>query len=140
MIEVLGDRHRDTVGAMNSLAYSYWKLGRLAESEKTYIELIAIQKEQNGTDFRYYYTQSLLGEVLTDMKKYPDAEPVLLEGYKGMEKTVPKNDLGRSQLRFAIERLVDLYGKWGKPDKVKSWQQKYEAIKASDPATKAPKK
>jgi len=134
MVVVLGDEHRDTVGAMNSLAYAYWKIGREADGVKMYRQVIVIQKKNTGADFRYFYTQSLLGQLLTEMKKYTEAEPMLLDGFKGMESTVSNST--RTQLKFAAGRLVNLYEAWGKPKPAATWNEKYDLLEVPQPKKK----
>ncbi len=58
-------------------------------------------------------TKSLLGIALTDLKKYDQAEPLLLDGYMGM-KDNPEADETRK--RQALEGLIQLYEDWGKPN------------------------
>jgi hypothetical protein len=66
-------------------------------------------------------------------KKPDDAEPLLRQGYEGMEKhelKIPKRD--KERLTQALERLVQLYDSWGKPDKAAAWRQKQNAKKSSE--------
>jgi len=128
MIVAFGSDHRDTIGTRTSLAYAYWKSGRLTDSEQHYRILVAAEKNRDDSSFKYFYTQSLLGNVLTDMKKYAEAEPVLLDGYKGMQDTAQQNATGRSQLQFAALRLVTLYDAWDKPEAMANWQQQHDAL------------
>ncbi len=58
-------------------------------------------------------TKSLLGIALTDLKKYDEAESLLLDGYMGM-KDNPEADETRK--RQALEGLIQLYEDWGKPN------------------------
>lgn len=132
MKKALGSEHRETLGTMNSLAYAYWKAGQLIEGEKLYRDLLKIQASQNNGELRYYYTQSLLGNLLTDKKNYAEAEPFLLEGYQGMLGTVSDDQDGRTQLQYAIRRLVTLYEKWSKPDSATIWHKKHKAIEAKN--------
>jgi len=139
MREVLGHEHQDSIRVMNNLAQAYRVSGRLADAERLYRELLALQKGNSTKDWTYYYNQSSFGEVLTDLKKYAEAEPLLLDGYKGLEVSVPGNASGQERVKFAIVRLVQLYKDWGKPDKTAPWQEILDAIEKlqSKPADKA---
>ena len=67
--------------------------------------------------------QSLLGATLLGQSKFEAAEPFLLSGYAGMlrqKDTIPA--VSRSDLAEARGRIVKLYQKWGKPEKVADWE------------------
>jgi hypothetical protein len=70
---------------------------------------------------------SLLGQ-----KKYAEAEPLLRAGYEGMkqrETKIPAN--AKESLSEALERLVQLYDAWGRPEQANEWRQKLEQANAS---------
>ena len=63
------------------------------------------------------------GESLVGEKKYADAEPLLLEGYRGMlarkdRIPVPK----QGDLASTREWIVQMYVAWGKPEKAAEWR------------------
>jgi hypothetical protein len=67
------------------------------------------------------------GRLLLDAKAYAAAEPLLLNGYKGLRQTaaqIPRRD--------TLERLVQLYDAWGKPDEAAKWRKEAEAARAAD--------
>jgi len=73
-----------------------------------------------------------LGGALLGQKKYADAEPHLLGGYWGMKKLVsdpgrkksgPTDKIYRTE---ALERLVQLYDAWKKPDEAAKWRSELE--------------
>jgi eukaryotic-like serine/threonine-protein kinase len=71
----------------------------------------------------YSYTQSVLGEALVGQKKYSDAEPLLLQGYRGLKEKENLIDGNRTRtLTEAAQRLVVLYTDWGKPDSAAQWR------------------
>lgn len=59
-------------------------------------------------------TKSLLGASLVAQRRYSEAEAVLLDARRGLEATPspPARDV-----RATINRLVELYDAWGKPDR-----------------------
>ncbi len=79
--------------------------------------------------------RSLLGEALTGLERYEEAETHLLDGHAGLDASLPG---GRrtQKLPSSIDRLVRLYDAWGKPEKAAEWRAKLpteqEAV-ASDP-------
>ena len=67
----------------------------------------------------------MLGGSLLGQKNYSGAEPLLLAGYEGMkarEAKIPPQ--GKVRLTEALERLVQLYDAWGKPDQAAVWRNK----------------
>jgi hypothetical protein len=65
----------------------------------------------------------MLGEALAGQKKYAEAEPLLLAGYKGMkerEATIPE-PFRKVRLTEALERLVRLYEATGRKDEAAKW-------------------
>jgi hypothetical protein len=75
---------------------------------------------------------SALGACLVGQKKYAEAEPLLLKGYEGLrqhEESIPVS-LRRTRLTEALERLVQFYDEWDKPDKAAKWRKELEEAKA----------
>jgi hypothetical protein len=70
-----------------------------------------------------FWAQSLLGASLAGEKKYAEAEPLLLEGYRGM--LVRKDRMADSDQRHldsAREWIVQMYEAWGKLEKAVEWK------------------
>ena len=69
---------------------------------------------------------------MSDQGRFAEAEPLLLKGYDGMSPPPAVED----RKREALQRIVDLYDAWGKPDKAAEWRAKLpteqDAV-ASDP-------
>jgi tetratricopeptide (TPR) repeat protein len=103
-----------------------------AEAELKLRESLTIRQKIQPDDWTTFDTMSILGEALSDQKKFAEAEPVLLSGYEGLKQhqdTIPSQDHPR--LTKALERLVKLYEAWGKPDKAMKWRQELAATKKS---------
>jgi eukaryotic-like serine/threonine-protein kinase len=56
---------------------------------------------------------SALGECLMIQERYGEAEPLLLGSYESLKNSQGTNN---PRTRLALQRLVELYGKWRKPD------------------------
>lgn len=83
-------------------------------------------KEPNA--WTTFHLKSMLGGVLCDQMKYSEAEPLLLAGYEGLKKhaaEIPPG--GKVRVTQAIERLVQLYESWGKPDELARWQMELKS-------------
>src|SRR5262249_14795324 len=93
------------------------------EAESLLRECLAFCEQAEPDLWTTANTQSLLGGALLGQKKYADAEPLLLKGYKGMkvrEKNMPPQNAVR--IHEALDRLIELYTAWGKPEEAKKWQ------------------
>ncbi|MGZ8843011.1 MAG: tetratricopeptide repeat protein, partial [Pyrinomonadaceae bacterium] len=78
-----------------------------------------LQKSYAKDYWRVAEATSLMGESLTALKRFDEAEPLLLEGYSTF-KTI-RGERHR-QTQQALTRLVNLYQTWGKPDKVAEYR------------------
>jgi hypothetical protein len=66
-------------------------------------------------------TQSTLGGVLVDEKKYGEAEPLLTNSYEAIAQAPGSTARVRDP---ALERVIALYEQWGRPDVAATWRQK----------------
>jgi hypothetical protein len=74
----------------------------------------------------------MLGGALLGQKKYAEAEPLLLAGYSGMkqrEARIPA--VGKTNLKEALQCLMQLYEATDRPEQAAEWKQKLEEF---DPA------
>jgi Protein kinase domain/Tetratricopeptide repeat len=81
--------------------------------------------------FNRFSTKSLLGASLVGQKKYADAEPYLLQGYRGLKERADwaAPGMGRIPVPEAAERLVQFYEATGKQDKADEWRKKLKEAK-----------
>jgi tetratricopeptide (TPR) repeat protein len=106
----LGSNNPDTMASAADLALAYLSEGKFAESEPLAREALAFDRQAQPTDWQRFRAESLLGAGLAGQKKYADAEPLLLEGYKGL--MARKSQIGvpdRYHLDRAHEWLMQLY-------------------------------
>jgi hypothetical protein len=93
-------------------------------------EILVIRQKKQPDTWTTFYTQSQLGASLLGQKRYAEAEPLLLAGYEGMKQREAKIPAQvKVRLTEALERLVQLYDAWGKPEQAKEWRQKLEAAR-----------
>jgi hypothetical protein len=107
------------------LALAYQSQGKFAKSEALAREAFELDRKKRPDDWQRFRAESLLGASLAGQKKYPEAEPLLLEGYQGM--LARKDRMGvpdRYHLDRAGEWLIQLYQAWGKPDKAAEWRKR----------------
>lgn len=121
----VGSEDESTLDAEADLALADLSLANYAHSEALAREALQADQKIQPDDWQRYRAESLLGASLAGEKKYADAEPMLLDGYAGMEKRKaimgPPNQYHLNQARRWI---VDLYREWGKPEKANEWSRK----------------
>ena len=121
----LGSEHPDTTRSVADLALAYLSQGEFAKSEPLSREVLEFHRKKQPDGWQRFRGESLLGASLAGQKKYAEAEPLLLDGYQGMEArkdriAVPDwYDLDRAR-----QWLVQLYRAWGKPGKADEWRKK----------------
>lgn len=121
---VLGPRNSVTLDAVANLGELRVDEARYPEAEATLRSCLDIQKQTMPSDYRRYWTQTLLGASLAGEQKYEEAEPLLVGGYDGMKQNAASvSDLSRQKLQKAGELVVKLYAEWNKPDKADEWRQ-----------------
>src|SRR5262249_40610042 len=92
-------------------------------------ESLAILQKNHPQTWETFRAQSLLGAALLGQQKYTEAEPHLVQGYRGMKK------LGKSQGHQshgpseALERLGQVYDASGRRDEAAKWRKKLEKMK-----------
>jgi tetratricopeptide (TPR) repeat protein len=96
-----------------------------AAAEPLLRESLSLGEQKVPDACRTHNARSLLGGALVGQEQYLAAEPLLLQGYAGLkerESTIPDEFKGYPMQ--ALERLVQLYDAWGKPEKSVEWRKK----------------
>jgi eukaryotic-like serine/threonine-protein kinase len=120
----LGSGNVYTMVSAEDLALAYLSQGRPAEAEPLAHEALEFNQKDGSEDWDRFRAESLLGASLAGQKKYAEAEPLLLEGYKGME--AQKDQVLMSNwynLDLTRDWLVKLYRAWGRPKKAAEWSR-----------------
>jgi hypothetical protein len=71
-----------------------------------------------------FHTKSQLGQALTGLNRFAEAEPLLLEAYR--ELAARKGQIpvpSHGSIREAAQGLVDLYQAWDKKAQAAQWRQ-----------------
>jgi serine/threonine protein kinase/Tfp pilus assembly protein PilF len=120
----LGADHPDTMASANDLALAYLSQGKFTECESIARETEAMERTKQPDNWQKFWAESLLGASLAGEKKYAEAEPMLLEGYRGM---LVRKDLipvpNWRYLESAHAWIVEMYKAWGKPEKAAEKQR-----------------
>ena len=115
---ILGPEHPATAASEADLAEAYQWEGKFTESEPLSREAEAFQRRTQPDNWQLFWTESLVGASLAGEKRYVEAEPFLVEGYRGMvarKDRIPVPKL--RDLNSADKWMVEMYEKWGKPQK-----------------------
>jgi serine/threonine protein kinase len=118
--------YADELVALSSLLLQQKKW---SDAEATARDGLAIRQKNQADCWRTFATQSLLGAALLGQRKYTEAEPLLLKGYKGMKQRADQmpSQAKDPRLREALERLVQLYEATGKPEEAAKWKKELQA-------------
>jgi tetratricopeptide (TPR) repeat protein len=95
-------------------------------------EALPIREQAQPDAWTTYNTRALLGSALLGQKKFADAEPLLLDGWRGLkerEASIPMP--GRVYVVEAIERVVQFYETTGDTTKAAAFRKELEAARAA---------
>jgi tetratricopeptide (TPR) repeat protein len=139
--------HYCTGQTLAALGWAVTKTGRAKSGEPFLREGIKIcRKKLPRGDWFTADAESLLGGCLLAQGCYEAAEPLLLHGYQGLQAaagTPPLTDSwpircmlslhdspGAPPARIlrALDRVIELYDAWGKPDQAAKWRAKRKTI------------
>ncbi len=121
----LGPEHPQTVNTLVAVGQIRLLEQKHDAAERVLREAFAGYEKAHLDGWERYQCQSLLGASLAGQKRWPEAEPLLLSGYDGLQQrqaAIPAES--RSALKDAGERIVRLYSDWGKPEKAAEWTRR----------------
>jgi tetratricopeptide (TPR) repeat protein len=119
-LPALGDDHPLIASYKIGLARVYLARKDAAAAEPLLRQALQIRRRVfPEDDWRVGATESLLGEALTALARYDEAETLLVDAYRVL-KDVPGAQ-GR-EARATLPRLVALYEAWGRPEKAASYR------------------
>ena len=104
---------------------------QFAAAEPYLRECLSILETKSPDDWETFTVRVRLGVSLKAQKKFAEAERVLLQGFEGLqarEDRIPA--AAQARISEAIERLIDLYMAWEKPDEAAKWMARLEEWKA----------
>ena len=141
-----------TPGDHDGLASALIYLGRtlnghekFAEAEPVLRECLELRRKALPPEhWLIANAMSSLGESLAGQGRFAEAEPLLLDAYEQLEqKALTINYRARpDRLREGLQRIVDLYESWGKPDKAAEYRaalsQATEVAEPTEPEAKVP--
>jgi non-specific serine/threonine protein kinase/serine/threonine-protein kinase len=126
---VHGVDHHDTLASFNSHGVLLLELERYADAERAIRDLLDQTRVSGRESYRVAHLESLLGQALTRLGRYGEAEPLVLQGYEHImvARAGDPQQRARSAPVFIVQ-IVHLYEAWGKPDKAAEWRAKLEEV------------
>ncbi|HEY3246090.1 MAG TPA: tetratricopeptide repeat protein, partial [Phycisphaerae bacterium] len=122
----LREGHPDMADSLCLLGRIGIASGALVDAEGNLREALAIRSAAMPAHWRTAEAEGLLVECLVRQGRLDDAERRLLQSHKVIsEQCVP----GGKSVREAVQRLVDLYQAWGKPDKAEDYRSLLSAAR-----------
>ena len=108
---------------------------KFQEAEPHARECLNIREKIMTDHWLRYNAMSLLGGALGGQGKHEEAEPLLLAGYRGLHQRRDKiPGAARIRLTEALQRIVQLYETWDKPDQAAEWKQRLAQLETDEPA------
>jgi len=99
--------------------------GNFEGAEKLAREYMAIYEKRLPNDWRTYEARGTLGNCLVHLKKYADAEPLLLSGCESLRQHAAEiPGPWKPRASSALQSLVQLYEATGRSDLASEWRQK----------------
>ncbi len=123
--KIFGPGHPNTIRCTNRLGGLYEQAGRWADGEALYQSSLPSFEAKAPDHWGTFQARSLRGACLAGLKKYDQAEPLIVSGYEGLkarESRIQPPDLPR--IAEAAARTVRLYEAWGMPEKAQEWRRR----------------
>ena len=110
---------------LTDLASVHTFQGGFAEAEPLARQAMTYLRDKQPENWQTYRAEAVLGASLVGQKKYEEAEPLLIDGYRGMMNRQQRlTAADRYHLECARDWIVRLYRSWGKPEKAAEWSNR----------------
>jgi serine/threonine protein kinase/Tfp pilus assembly protein PilF len=116
----LGEGHPYVSSRMNNLASALVRKGDYLPAENLFRQSLVIQRITfSEKSWQIATTKLLLGGCLQEIKRFPEAESLLLEAFPIIRDSF---GLTHARTKSAIRRLISLYEAWGKSDRASEYK------------------
>jgi tetratricopeptide (TPR) repeat protein/predicted Ser/Thr protein kinase len=120
--QVLGDNHHNTLLTMHNLGGLYSKQERFDKAEPLLAEAVRRLEETMPPGFYgTAMTTARHASCLSRLGRFEEAEQKYLNAYEALEKVFGTDHPNTIKL---VERLVDLYEEWDKPEEEARWRDR----------------
>jgi tetratricopeptide (TPR) repeat protein len=114
------------------LALTAWVLlheKKFDEAEALARQCLAIRLKLRPDDWSVFHAKNMLGAAKAGQKRFAEAEPLLLEGYRGMcERTASIPPFQLPRIGESVERIISFYTATGRTDEVAKWQATFDNL------------
>ncbi len=95
---------------------------RPAEAEAVLRPALEAGEKEGAPRWNCDIVQSRLGEALADLRRFPEAERVLMDAYRKLKEDETKlPSWNRNEIDMTRDRLFRLYTGWGKPEQARAY-------------------
>jgi len=113
--------HQDIGPPLAALAECLIKLRQLEEAEQLIRECLDIRRQLLPDHWLYHNAMGLLGETLVGRARYEQAETILIESH---DRLYEDPSAPPARTADALQRIIELYEAWGRPDQADTWRAK----------------
>jgi tetratricopeptide (TPR) repeat protein len=125
---VLGKDHPRTLNTLVWLGRTRLQQRRYDLAETSFREALDAYRRTSPAAWERYQSESLLGQSLAGARKFDEAEPVLISGYRGLvQRRTMIPAVSQPDVDAAGDQIVRLYEDWLKPDKAAEWRAKLKS-------------
>jgi tetratricopeptide (TPR) repeat protein len=131
----VGEHHPQVSELQARLGYCCLAQERFEAAERALRPCLAERLRRNPDHWQVASTQSMLGEALSGLGEYGEAEMLLLAGVTGLRarKSEIPPPVRERRIREAIERLVRHYERADQPDALEMWRRELEMLDRAPP-------
>jgi tetratricopeptide (TPR) repeat protein len=127
-----GNRSLQYASRLSFLGLNLLRQQKFADAEPPLRACLDILENKQPEEWNTFNVKSLLGGSLLGQRQYPEAEPLLVQGYEGLKQRQARiPPTRRVFLTEALERLVQLYDALEKKDKADELRKKLEETKVA---------
>jgi serine/threonine protein kinase/tetratricopeptide (TPR) repeat protein len=119
--QVFGNEHPSLAVVLSEFGTTLRVQGKFEPAESAYRESLAIRQKKIPDEWYTFYTRCVLGETLLAQKKFDEAEPLLLQAYKGLkqqEGTIPIAE-SKKVMKKASDLLTRFYKETGRTNPIR---------------------
>jgi eukaryotic-like serine/threonine-protein kinase len=120
-----GPDHGMTASANRAAASFFFVRSQFAKAEPYLRALLQFEAKTNPRNWTRFDTERRLGDCLGRLRNFDEAEQLLLSAYswmKSREKNLTPEQA--EALKDVMNRLIQLYDNWGKPEIADEWRRK----------------
>jgi hypothetical protein len=100
---------------------------KFAQAEPLIQQALAFREKGDRDNWAFFRAQAFWGASLAGLRRYAEADPLLVSGYEGLRQRAPRTPAKQHKwIRSTGEQLVQLYTQWPKPEQAAQWRAKLQ--------------